>query len=99
MMTQRKVALVGTADGPWINIRNMEPLSVKVDMPTGVEISVFITQGQNQSDTGMFRSITKPGEHELDCGVWAKISVTKGDPAAVLCTFYSRQEVPCLTAK
>jgi hypothetical protein len=98
-MSQRKVALVGTADGPWVSVRNMSPLSVKVDMPENTEVRVFVTRGDSREDEGKLAIITKSGEHPLMSGTWAKITVALGDPSAVLCTLYSRQEAECLTAK
>ena len=98
-MTQRKIALVGTATGPWISVRNMRPLSVKVSMPAGLQVQVFVTAGEHQDDTGKMLIITEPGEYPLMDGNWARVYVMGGKPDAVLCTLYSRKEDECLTQK
>ena len=95
-MTSRKMALVGTAQGPWINIRNMTPLRVKVDMPEGAQVAVFVTEGSSVQDVGRVTLIDTPGEHAIPSGTWAHVYVSKGNPSDVLCAFLCRQVVNAL---
>lgn len=84
-MANRKAALVGCAEGPWVSTGDLENPHAEVKLPDGAEVEI------QHHDTDEVLRISSAGVHPIASAMWTRVVVTRGDCRAVLVSFVSRR--------
>ncbi len=85
----RKIALVGSKEGPWVSLAGMPEPHIRVALQPGTKLRVEHLNGKLMPVLTVVRS----GCHELFPGTqFARVLVEAGDYEQVLCDFISRRD-------
>lgn len=83
----RKVALVGTREGPWVSLQGMTRPHIRATIQPGTKLRIEHLNGQPEKKL-LDLTVTRAGLHELSWGAnFARVLVVEGEHESVLCDF------------